>query len=35
MAANKYTGTQTEKNLQERHLQENHRQEISILILHL
>ncbi len=29
MAANKYTGTQTEKNLQE-----NHRQEISILILH-
>ena len=30
MAANKYTGTQTEKNLQE-----NHRQKISILILHL
>ena len=29
MVANKYTGTQTEKNLQE-----NHRQEISILILH-
>ena len=32
MAANKYAGTQTEKNLQEA-LQENPRQEISIPIL--
>ncbi len=33
MAANKYAGTQTEKNLTGRHLQGNHRQEISIPIL--